>query len=609
MARPALPCRARAATISFARKGGLLATDDDTGTIEGDVEELAERAARAIHDAFECYTLSFRDITREAGARFRARDWAGAFQDGRRRMDVYREIVDWCVDAGAKALGPHVRDPALWAAMKRAYARCIASRPDLEIAETFFNSVTRRVFTTVGVNRSIEFVESDFAAPAAYRGGTVTLRGATTVDLARAVLHASGLADPCLDADVPSIAKALDERAAGLGARIEAAEMFASPFFRGKAAYLVGRLRLTTGDVPLIVALRNQDCIRADAVLTTEDEASIVFSFTRSYFMVDAERPADLVAFLKTILPRKPIGELYTSIGHFKHGKTELYRRIRTHLLSSEDRFRFSAGTRGLVMVVFDLPGLDLVFKVIRDRPLPPKTVTPERVAERYRWVSRHDRAGRLVEAAEFEHLAFRRERFEPEVLAELLAVAPGSVSVDGDRVDVRHLFLERRLTPLDVFLWSAEPAAARAAVLDFGQAIRDLASVNIFPGDLMLKNFGLTRHGRVVFYDYDELCHVTQCNFRAFPTARNDDDEASGEPWYFVAEGDVFPEELKTFLGLQGELRDLFLQAHPQVFDPGYWEDLKRRHAAGELVDIYPYPQLRRLHGDGKVQGQTSDV
>ena len=193
--------------------------------------------------------------------------------------------------------------------------------------------------------------------------------------------------------------------------------------------------------------------------------------------------------------------------------------------------------------------------------------------------------------------------------LAELLAVAPGSVSVDGDRVDVRHLFLERRLTPLDVFLRSAEPAAARAAVLDFGQAIRDLASVNIFPGDLMLKNFGLTRHGRVVFYDYDELCHVTQCNFRAFPTARNDDDEASGEPWYFVAEGDVFPEELKTFLGLQGELRDLFLQAHPQVFDPGYWEDLKRRHAAGELVDIYPYPQLRRLHGDGKVQGQTSDV
>jgi isocitrate dehydrogenase kinase/phosphatase len=344
-----------------------------------------------------------------------------------------------------------------------------------------------------------------------------------------------------------------------------------------------------------VLALRHLDGgIGVDAVLTAENEVSIVFSFTRSYFHVDLDCPAEMVGFLKSIMPKKPVAELYISIGYNKHGKTELYRDLLRHLRASGDRFEPAAGDKGLVMEVFTLPSWDEVFKIIRDTPGYPKRTTHQEVMDKYRLVFRHDKVGRLVDAQEFEHLRFPRARFTPELLDLLLREAPSTVSMDGDSVVFAHLFFERRVTPLNLFLRHAEPPAARAAVLDWGWAIKDLAAANIFPGDLLLKNFGVTRHGRVVFYDYDEVCLLTDCVFRRMPPATNSDDELDDQPWFSVGDADVFPEEFVHFLGLEGGLRELVCTVHADLFDASFWRALQDRLRAGEVIDPPPYRRDR---------------
>jgi isocitrate dehydrogenase kinase/phosphatase len=331
-------------------------------------------------------------------------------------------------------------------------------------------------------------------------------------------------------------------------------------------------------------------------VLTTPDEVHVVFSFARSYFHADTGRPAAAIAFLRTLMPAKPLHELYTSLGHNKHGKTELYRELVRQLSSADARFERAEGVRGLVMSVFTLSGYPVVFKVIRDEFGASKTVTRDAVKEKYRLVFRMDRVGRLVDAQEFEDLAFPRDRFDPACLDELRRDAPSAIRDDGRRVVIRHLYTERRLRPLDLHLRESDADTARAAVAEYGNAIKDLACANIFPGDLLLKNFGVSRHGRVIFYDYDELALLTQVRFRAMPTARYEEDEMSADPWFSVDEGDVFPEEFIPFLVPAGPLRDAFMDAHGDLFTVRWWRELQERQKAGELPDFFPYPQARRL-------------
>jgi isocitrate dehydrogenase kinase/phosphatase len=249
-----------------------------------------------------------------------------------------------------------------------------------------------------------------------------------------------------------------------------------------------------------------------------------------------------------------------------------------------------------MVMAVFTLPGFDVVFKVIRDRFEYPKTVTHDEVRARYRMVFRHDRAGRLVDAQEFEHLAFERHRFDHRLLDELLSTCAERVQVRGGLVVISHLYTERRLRPLDLFLREAGAEAAREAVIDYGLALRDLAATNVFPGDMLLKNFGVSRHGRLIFYDYDELCTLEECRFRELPASRDAGDEGAAEPWFYVGEHDIFPEEFRAFLGLSGDLLDTFMTHHHELLAVPFWHRMQELHRAGEVLDIYPYRSVRRL-------------
>jgi isocitrate dehydrogenase kinase/phosphatase len=410
-----------------------------------------------------------------------------------------------------------------------------------------------------------------------------------------------------LEADAAAVGARIDARLSEPGAlaTVGKAEMVRAVFYRGQSAYIVGLLYAGSHRIPLIIALSNgEDGVFVDAVLLTENEASIVFSFTRSYFHVDVARPYDLVRFLRRLMPRKRVAEIYIAIGQNKHGKTELYRDLLRHLRSTEEQFELAPGTRGMVMIVFTMPGYDDVFKVIRDTFLPPKRATRRSVMGKYRLVFQHDRAGRLMDVQDFQHLAFQRSKFSDAVLDELLSEAAGTVRLEGDSVIISHVYVERRVVPLDIYVREAAGPAAADAVIDFGQAIKDLASTNIFPGDLLPKNFGVTRHGRVVFYDYDELSTLTEISFRELPTPRDETEALAADPWFPVGDRDVFPEEHQSFLGLAPPLREVFFAHHADLFAVEAWRAIQERIRSGELIEVYPYRQDARLPGTGPSRG-----
>jgi isocitrate dehydrogenase kinase/phosphatase len=554
--------------------------------------------ARQIVDAFARYNAEFRAITRRAPQRFDARDWKGSQRDAVERIDLYDRFVNQTVAELRERLGASAQQRELWQQIRHEFAAQITDVADPEFTKTFFSSISRRLFGTVGVAPDIEFVATDLDPLAnidsAVDSNTYVNHGSLAL-LFEDLLGDLRFRSPWRDLD-KSIAHVASEVRAHLRARgerrqVERVEVIRPVFYQLSRAYVVGRLAGRGFLVPLVIALKNGDGgLLVDAVMLAEADVSIVFSFTRSYYHVDLERVAEAVVFLKSVLPLKPVSELFTVLGRARQGKTERYRELMRNLEHTRDEFVHAAGERGLVMVCFTLPSFDVVFKVIRDRFPPPKTVLREEVIAKYRMVFVHDRAGRLVDAQEYRRLRFPRARFEASLLEELRHEAGGSVHEDGDDLVFDHMYIERRMIPLNLYLRGAAAADAERVVLDYGQCIRDLACTNIFPGDLLLKNFGVTRHGRVIFYDYDELCAVTDCNFRDVPAAANDEDEMRGEAWFYVADNDVFPETFINFLAFNDEQRAALLRMHAEILTAAYWRGVQQRLTEGEVLEVLPY-------------------
>lgn len=569
-------------------------------------DALVEDCAVTLVEAFAHYNAEFRSITRRAPQRFESRDWRGSLRDAVERIELYDRCVNRAIAQMRDKLGEDITERAVWSSIKRRFKQLIAALPDREFDKTFFNSVTRRTFGTVGVDPAVEFVALDLDPISAIK---------TPVDTA--VYHNRGslellfeelLADfrfrtPYLDFDRAVRVIANEVRAkceAGADAsrpplQVDRIELLRTVFFQTTRAYLVGRISGPHWMLPFVIALKNsENGVLVDAVMMDENSVSILFSFTRSYFHADLQHVGQAVVFLKSILPRKPVSELYTVLGRAKQGKTERYRELFRHLQQSTDEFIHAPGDRGLVMICFTLPSFDVVFKIIRDRFAYPKNVLREEVLRKYEMVFKHDRAGRLVDAQEFKHLQFPRSRFSAPVLEELRNEAANTVHIHDDEIIIDHLYIERRLTPLNLYIRNASREDAERAVIDYGQCIRDLAVTNIFAGDLLLKNFGVTRHGRVIFYDYDELCTVTECRFRDVPRAQNDEDEMRAEAWFHVNENDVFPETFIQFLGFDAHLKEVFLRVHGEILTASWWRGIQQRLLEGDVLEVLPYHRHR---------------
>ena len=544
------------------------------------------------------YNAEFRVITRRAPVRFDTRDYKASQRDAVERIELYDRFVNRTVAELRTRLGERALDRKLWVRIKDAFPAEIATLPDPEFAKTFFSSTTRRLFGTIGVAPEIEFVATDIDPLASITSavGTNTYPNHGSLPLLfEDVLGDVRFRSRWRDLD-KSILHVANEVIAHLHARnerrpVERVEMIRPVFYQVTRAYLVGRVVGRGFLIPLVIALKNTDGgILVDAVMLSEGDVSIVFSFTRSYFHVDLERVGEAVLFLKSILPVKPVSELFTVLGRARQGKAERWREIMQHLEHTKDSFVHAAGERGLVMVCFTLPSFDVVFKVIRDRFPYPKNVLREEVMAKYQLVFKHDRAGRLVDAQEYRRLRFPRELFAPELLEELLSETAMTVRQDGDTLVFDHMYVERRMTPLNLYLRSASETQAERAVLDYGQCIRDLAYTNIFAGDLLLKNFGVTRHGRVIFYDYDELCAITDCHFRDLPQATNLEDEMRGEAWFYVGDNDIFPETFIRFLSFTDSQKAALLRVHGEILTPRFWRHVQERLREGDVLEVLPY-------------------
>ncbi len=556
--------------------------------------------AQLILDGFDDYREQFRQITNGARVRFEQAQWQEIQQASAARIALYEECVG-AVSAGLRQTYTVevLLDVVQWPLVKSAYIALIDPRYDDELAETWFNSIFCSLFSHDQINDGCMFIHTT----------RPSLRGNVRAPQTRVYEPLGNMEQALrqvfedfsfevgyedLERDLRRLLKQLhaslpDWVCKDPELRIE---LFASRLYRNKGAYLVGRIYTRDEQWPLVIPLlhREGQGIQIDALITDEAEVSIIFSFTRSYFMVRVGYPAEFVSFLKRILPGKHIAELYTSIGFYKHGKSEFYRALINHLATTDDKFIMAPGVRGMVMSVFTLPGFNTVFKIIKDRFSPSKNVDRGTVIEKYRLVKTVDRVGRMADTQEFADFRFPLSKFEPECLAELLEVAPSTVVVEGDTVLVRHCWTERRMTPLNMYVESASEAQVREALDDYGLAIKQLAAANIFPGDMLLKNFGVTRHGRVVFYDYDEICFLTEANFRRIPPPRYPEDEMACEPWYSVAPLDVFPEEFPPFLFADMKQRKLFSLLHGELYDADYWKSLQEAIRAGKVIDVFPY-------------------
>jgi isocitrate dehydrogenase kinase/phosphatase len=401
-------------------------------------------------------------------------------------------------------------------------------------------------------------------------------------------------------------------------------QVLSSLFFRNKGCYVVGKLINGFNEVPFALPILHNKAgkLVIDACLFGEDDMQMLFSFARAYFMVDMEVPSAYVQFLRSLMPRKPRGEIYNALGLAKQGKTLFYRDFLYHLRHSSDKFRIAPGIKGMVMLVFDLPSFPYVFKLIKDYFPPQKDTTRERIKAKYLLVKQHDRVGRMADTLEYSEVAFARDRFEDELIEEIRTHAPSQLEISARRTDdgsdgreeviIKHLYIERRMIPLNIYLQEAfdaglaedkdSVAAAHArdqverAVIEYGNAIKDLVAANIFPGDMLFKNFGVTRNGKVVFYDYDEIEYITDCTFRKIPPAHNEEEELSAEVWYRVGPKDVFPETFGPFLLGNPVVREVFMKHHADLLDASFWQSHKERILAGHVHDVFPYERTKRF-------------
>jgi isocitrate dehydrogenase kinase/phosphatase len=573
--------------------------------------ERRERFARIVLNGFESYFADFQNITLGARSRFENADWLGIHAATIQRIDLYKLKVNFVLDTVELVAGEELRNYEFWRDTRKIYAGLIRNHNNFEIAETFYNSVYNAVFLHEQVRNDYAFVFSS--------QGDIPLSDSSpvlryySVESSLSTTLEKLLVDYCfnipyedMERDVNRLVGAFhDELQLDPGFELNENELrlevLSNHFYRNKGAYIVGRLLSGQDSMPFVLPLlHNEDGgVYVDTVLFGSNRVSVVFSFTRTYFMVDATIPSQYVLFLAKLMPAKPISEIYSSMGYNKHGKTYYHRSAVRHMESTTDKFVIAPGIKGMVMSVFTLPSYPFVFKIIKDRFTPPKEVTHEEVKAKYRLVKRSDRAGRMADTQEFTNLAFARDRFSEELIEELKQVAPSQVQENGKALIIGHLYVERRMTPLNLYLQDATDDEVEAVMDEYGNSIKQLAAANIFPGDMLLKNFGVTRHGRVVFYDYDEIVLLTECKFRIIPEPRNEVEEMASQPWYSVGQNDIFPEEFRLFFSGNQRARKAFDEKHSDIYEARFWQSLQEQIRSGYVESFYPYRRKLRFPRD----------
>ena len=568
----------------------------------------AQTIAQTILDGFDKHYRIFIDITRAAKQRFEDCDWTGESEAAKTRITFYTTRVR----ETASHLHNHHNlitcDEPLWKQVKIEYIhRLIAHKhKQPELAETFFNSVFTFLFHRRYYHNDLIFVRPVMSTAylddeqITYIGLYPTRNGLTRTVHKALQLNDLSLPYEDLNRDVRRIVTCVkNEILPKLKLRIHfQLRVLTRLFYRNKAAYLIGMGVNGDDNIPFAVPLLNNEKggVYVDALIHEPTDITNLFSFARTYFMVNTYAPSAIVGFLARMLPFKSKADLYTSIGLQKQGKSEFYRDFLHHLNHSSDQLEIAPGIKGMVMTVFNLPSYPYVFKVINDKFAPPKKTSREKIKQKYQIIKMHDRVGRMADTLEYSYAAFPLERISKELMAEFESKIPSSMEIESGQLIIRHLYIERRLTPLNMYLDNKDQEHCEDVISDYAQAIMDMAVANIFAGDLLLKNFGVTRHGRVIFYDYDEIEFMTDMNFRKIPEPMTPEQEMASEPWYSIADLDVFPEEFVHFITGNPQLKRFILDKYKALFNADYWKSVQEDIRNQRYHDVFPYSSRIRF-------------
>lgn len=562
----------------------------------------ASMLADLMLERFDAYMHHFHQITLRASTRFKHREWRQMQLDSVERLDLYKQELEKTASTLSEHYPVNIFHMPFWKGIKHAYEEAIKDRPDMELCQTWYNSLYRKIFSHQVVEDELMFIHSGFrdckiaADENVYTSYLIPQNwSAFLKDLLHDFFPGYHFMD--LEGDVENIIHKMYEARIPDPGFADGLQILDSLFYRNKAVYIIGRFLTKEGTLPFVLpVIHHEEGLYVDACLLDSKYLRIIFSYTRAYFMVHTPVPSLMVAFLLSIMPGKDLSEIYNSIGYPKHGKTEQYRLLLQELELSDEQFEIAPGIPGLVMMVFTLPSYNLVFKVIRDAADPPKETSRGLVEQKYKMVKKLDRVGRLADTHEYAMFKIRKDRFSSALMKELHRSIPSQIHEENGYLVFRHLYTERKSLPLNILLEKAEHQDALEAALDYGYAIKEMAAANIFPGDMLTKNFGVTRHGRCIFYDYDEIVLLTRCKFRNKPKAETFEQIYAARPWYEIGPDDVFPEEFKWFMIGREDIREAFDRVHGDLYTAEWWYKMQKKIRNGDFLHTFPYSLSERF-------------
>lgn len=581
------------------------------------MSNLAVAIAKTIINGFERHLYLFNEITVSAKTRFEQAEWHKVQEASTQRTDFYDLRVKETLATLKQDFAITELDENLWQAVKHEYVKQLLCHNKSDLAESFYNSIFCNLFERKYYSNDFIFVESSQECLDNLKNKVIYTRYEPDeqglFDTIATILTKPKFNLPYqdLERDINTLIEKFFRQASKTRFPVEQLkfDILDTPFYRNKGAYIIGRVVSPAGETPFIVAVLNDENghIYIDTLLTDKEHMAVVFGFARAYFFVATPYLLPLINFLQELMPSKTKAELYAAVGYHKQGKTQFYRDFLHHLEKSDDKLELAPGIKGMVMSVFTLPSYPYVFKIIKDKFAPSKKMTKKDVKSKYRLVKLHDRVGRMADTMEYREVAFPKDRFSDSLLEELEKVAPSIIRYEEDLIVIEHMYIERRMTPLNLYLADADDKQLHDAMMGYGAAIKQLIAADIFPGDMLLKNFGVTRHGRVIFYDYDEITYMDEVNFRVKPVPKTEEQIYAAEPWYTVEPGDMFPEELATFALANPKYRNAFLKYHPELLEASYWQQAQKNVADGIVEDVFPYPRSMRFGFNTTTKTETN--
>jgi isocitrate dehydrogenase kinase/phosphatase len=574
-----------------------------------DEVERVTAAALLILEIFDEFYAKFREYSHRAKQAFERMDARASVNVSTERLGLYTRYI--------AEHGPRIRlafpalsvESALWDALDRLFVAMIVDRYEADIAFSFAHSIRRNI--NHGLWKPVAY---SFPPPSKLRAMSMAsvhrrLPVSDNIDdgLISAALQVPEFAVPFRD--LAGDARKIRERVRELlHERQEsrapiALDVIEAGFFRDRSAFIVGRWVFADEHVvPLVVALLNSaEGIYADAVVDRISDIHDLFSSTLANLHVTTALYYQTCVFLFSLMPRRPLGEHYSTIGYNHVGKVAILNEI-TAQLGARRKFQRSPGVPGTVALGFTFDTCSYHLKVIRDKPTQSYKwgAFPgvSAVVEKYREVHEINRAGSMLDNVMYFNMRLDRRVFAPALLDEISREASGSVQVMEDGVYLRSLIVQLKIIPLPVYLEHAGESETRAVIAKLGHCIRNNAATNIFNKDLDSRNYGVGRYGRVFLFDYDAVEKLTDVKIR---TNRDREPGEDDVPSWFFEDGVIFlPEELEHGMQFKSDLaRRCFRQENAELLTVEYWLDVQQKLQRGEVPPLRMYPDGARLQAD----------